>query len=392
MNTPILSIVVPTKNRYEYLKVLINELLSNENNTFEIVVNDNSEDNSEFYEYINTISDERLIYQHIGKWLSVVENCDLAISLSSGKYICMLGDDDGILIPKALELIDLMENKNYQAAVLTQLSYSWPDSSHILWKNISGKLVIPKFTNTIKHQNTNDELKKVLSEGAGFGLKNLPRVYHAIVKKDVLDKMKSETGTYFPGPSPDMANAVGLTKYMQQHVYVDFPIIISGHSKKSTNGQGALKKHHGQVKNQPFLPSDTVEKWTNKVPFFWSVPTIYAESARRALVETKRKDQINYNCLYATCLLYESTYHKEVFKSIKSNNSLWKRYLSYFIISFYFFILIFNRTITFLKNLFVHKFTNESFVSAKDISEVIKYLNDLYKNTHLKQNTIHSSL
>jgi glycosyltransferase involved in cell wall biosynthesis len=383
--TPLLSIVIPTKNRYEYLKVLIDKLLSYETQDFEVVVNDNSEDNSLFVDYVNSIQDERFKYKHVSKWLSVVENCDMAISLSSGKYVCMLGDDDGILISKAIELLRLMEKKGYEAAVLTQMSYSWPDSSHVLWKNVSGKFVIHKFTNVVHEQDTQAELNKVLRQGAGFGLGNIPRVYHAIVKKSVLDEMKKETGTYFPGPSPDMANAVGLTKYIKRHIYLDFPVIISGHSKKSTGGQGALKQHHGKVEDQAFLPKETASKWNKIVPYFWSVPTIYAESARRALVETNRADDINYSALHAMCLLYEKSYYKEVVAAYRLKNKGISRLVNLIPIAFYFTIFFTKRVVTFIKNYVNNRLVVADQISKKDIAEVITYADELYKDVHVLQ-------
>ena len=54
------------------------------------------------------------------------------------------------------------------------------------------------------------ELKKVIKDGFGtLGL--LPKVYQGVVSRQLLDKLYDKCGTYFPGPSPDMANAVALS-------------------------------------------------------------------------------------------------------------------------------------------------------------------------------------
>ena len=51
--TPLLSIVVPTKNRYIYLFELIKLLASFKRTDFEMVIQDNSTNNKQFIDNIN---------------------------------------------------------------------------------------------------------------------------------------------------------------------------------------------------------------------------------------------------------------------------------------------------------------------------------------------------
>ena len=56
MQPLLLSIVIPTKNRYDYLCILIKSLLKNQSDEFEIIIQDNSDDNTLFIEFLNKIS------------------------------------------------------------------------------------------------------------------------------------------------------------------------------------------------------------------------------------------------------------------------------------------------------------------------------------------------
>lgn len=54
-NNILLSVIVPTKNRYEYLKQCITTLASIDNGSIELIIQDNSDDNLEILAFLDTI-------------------------------------------------------------------------------------------------------------------------------------------------------------------------------------------------------------------------------------------------------------------------------------------------------------------------------------------------
>jgi glycosyltransferase involved in cell wall biosynthesis len=377
MKRPKLSIVIPTKNRYCYLKILIESFVKNKNQEFEVIIQDNSDQNQELVEFLNQINDDRIIYRYHKEWLSAVENCDKGIEAASGDYICMIGDDDGILIDPSIYLIEYLQKNNFEAAIVNLINYAWEDTVHAVWGNkVSGKLQYDNFTHTYKVLDSDSELKKILQQSGCKGLGNLPRVYQGFVKKSKLEELRFETGTYFPGPSPDMANSTGLTKYVTSYVYADYPSVISGHSKKSTAGQGNRKEHFGSIEDQPHLPKDTSKNWSKDIPYFWSAATIYAESLAKALVKTDRVGlKYNLNYLYAFCFIYESNYKKYILDFIKSQLRSNGENVNQFKIIFYVIVLIFLRGINFIKNIFHYNIGSINQKKFSTISNVIEYLN-----------------
>ncbi len=150
---------------------------------------------------------------------------------------------------------------------------------------------------------------------------DLPRVYHGLVSRSCLDSLRRAAGSCFPGPSPDISNAVGLAFFVRNFVMTDLPLVISGHCSESTGGQGARHAHHGEVSDIPFLPQNISEIWPLEVPFFWSGPTIYAASVYLALKAVGRQDlssRIDRSRLYAFCLVFHHDYADRVVPHIKN--------------------------------------------------------------------------
>lgn len=328
-DTPILSIIVPTKNRYYYLWFLVEYFNAITDSSIELIIQDNSDDIEEhraFYEKIRDLNDSRIKYNYVHESLSVIENSDRALYNATGDYVCFIGDDD-IFSKTILNFISEIKEKDIDAVFPLNSSYSWPDiHSRLYGDKLSGKFTQTNITGEIVKETPKKLLDKVLKLG-GTDIINLPRVYHGIVKLSVLKKIYERTGSFFPGPSPDMANAVALCNYVNRFIIIDIPFVVSGHSSKSTGGQGAAGKHFGEIRNIKHLPSDTADKWTPEVPFYWSGYTIYAESVIQALKRLGLSDELktlNFNYLYATCLVFDVPFKDRIVKTMKENQSISK--------------------------------------------------------------------
>ncbi len=104
------SILIPTRNRSEYLKYALDSVLSQTFKDLEVVVSDNaSEDNTK--QLVGGIKDSRIKYFHTGRFISVGDNFNNAYGNSSGAYFIMMGDDD-FLMPYYLEEVYKCLSKN----------------------------------------------------------------------------------------------------------------------------------------------------------------------------------------------------------------------------------------------------------------------------------------
>lgn len=104
------SILIPTRNRSEYLKYALDSVLSQTFKDLEVVVSDNaSEDNTR--QLVEGIGDSRIKYFRTARFINVDENFDNAFHHSSGDYFILMGDDD-FLMPYYLEEIYKCLSKN----------------------------------------------------------------------------------------------------------------------------------------------------------------------------------------------------------------------------------------------------------------------------------------
>jgi glycosyltransferase involved in cell wall biosynthesis/2-polyprenyl-3-methyl-5-hydroxy-6-metoxy-1,4-benzoquinol methylase len=93
---PLLSVLLPTHDRLEYLRYAVESVRRQDDEDWEIVVSDN--DSREDVEgFVAGLGDERIRYVRTQGFVPVTENWNNALRHSRGEYVVMLGDDDALL-------------------------------------------------------------------------------------------------------------------------------------------------------------------------------------------------------------------------------------------------------------------------------------------------------
>ena len=323
---PLLSITIPTKDRYYYLKHLIELIKSFYCDEIEVVVQDNTVDNTEFLDYLGKIDFPLLKYFHTKEQIPISLNSDLAVRNSTGEYVCFIGDDDGVS-KYILDCCKWMKKNGVECVVPEGYSYNWPDANELAavkgleW---GGTLFWKKPSKEIRIVKTKDALQKLLDKGCTVR-SVLPVLYHAVVKRSALDRIWDTCGSYFPGASPDIANGVALALVIDKFAFVTCPVAYSGASKHL--GGGELKmKHRGTTdfKSLPFLPDNLEENWDDRVPKVWTTPTIWSQSSIMAFKAMHREDlveKINFESLYVEFVIFYH-YFREMAYSLTTNKLL----------------------------------------------------------------------
>lgn len=295
----LLSIVVPTKDRYYYLENLIELVKSFDSQEIELIVHDNTADNSEILRFMENLNYPHLKYFHKQEQISVKENCDRGILNSTGEYVCLIGDDDGVT-RHIVECVKWMKRNDFSILKSSLTIYKWPSFRCQKDYDVSSTVLFNSCKYYYKIVNCKESLEKLLSSGIDT-LIYMPKVYNGIVKRSLLDKVYSICGTYSPGPSPDMANAVALALIEDFYVYVDYPIIIGGHSSHLGGDAGRYKNGIGPLEEQPFISKEYINGWSKEIPKVWASRTVWPESAITALKAfkaTEYLEKINFNVLY----------------------------------------------------------------------------------------------
>jgi glycosyltransferase involved in cell wall biosynthesis len=376
----LLSIVVPTKNRYEYLKGLIVTFNSFNYENVELIIQDNSDENAEILNIINLMPCKTIKYFYNKRQISMVENSELAIHNSTGEYVCFIGDDDCVS-SQIVNLISWLKNKNIEACLCPMAKFNWSDMVYKYHQ--FPNLKYRKGKGFAEEINIENELDVCIKHGA-TSMGRLPKVYHGIVARKALDRIHDLAGSFFPGPSPDMANAIALCFVIKKCIYIDLPFIISGYSYKSGMGMGARRKHRGEIKDMSHLPSDTYEIWEKTIPKIWTGATIYAESTIKALKAMRQNEIINnfnFPYLYAYFICFDPVYLKMLKPFVKRLSTKIKVFR-------YCCSITMVRGIIFMKNLLYNKLnlsTEQKFNNILDIQEATNKVDDYLKSFLSKQ-------
>ncbi len=304
MKNILLSVIIPTKDRYTTLLPVLTSLLKYiDSDNVEFIIQDNSEIKEDLG---NLLLDDRVIYSHNSNPVSIKENTIAAISKITGEYTIFIGDDD-LLSPYIVDIVKSMKAKNMDCLIYNAAYYWWDSVDFVKETYYHKKKAFWEPTNLnlefIKKDSAK-ELENVLVNGAG-GMLNLARYYHGIIKTSLLVDIKNRTGQYLNGSSPDMGFAVSLNLTIKDYFFINFPISIYGASKNSGGGWTAAKKHYGKIEEQKHLPSNIKELWDEQIPYIWSETSIYGQTASEILRKFERTEKINYTALYATMIANE---------------------------------------------------------------------------------------
>lgn len=276
----LLSIVVPTKDRYFYLKHLIELIKSFNSDDIELIIQDNTAENTDILNFLSTLNYPHLKYFHTKEQISVSENSTKAILNSSGEYICFIGDDDGVT-RHIVDCVKWMKNNAVDIVRSGHVIYKWPSFPNGRLK-LSSTIASDCFSGDYQTTETETTLIKMLRTGI-TGLHSMPKVYNGIVKRSLLNEIYDKTGTFFPGSSPDMGNAVALCFVADKYTYFDFPIIIGGIC--GSGGGNIMKEKRGykELSEAPFLPKGIEDRWYSGLPKVWTNETIWPQSAIEGL-------------------------------------------------------------------------------------------------------------
>lgn len=337
----LLSIIVPTKNRYNCLIPVLDTLLKNiKGEGYEIVVQDNTSDNTQFLNYYDGKLDGRVHYFHTAESLDIVQNTDRAIMNSHGKYLIFIGDDD-FVSPYVMQIVKMIDQKGLDNLTYTPGNYYWAQTkfAKTSYFHAPAQMTLnSKISTDMVERNSQQELDRVLAKGGCYYL-GLPRFYHGIASRRLLEELKAKFGgkTYFPGPCPDMTISVALATIMPKFYYMNYPVTVTGASSNSGAGMGVTNTHVGKIEDQPFLPKETIDLWDAKLPKVWTAFTIYAQSIHQVFNLAGIKRRVDYTVLYAFMRVFEwYTYDylkpilNEYFKENRSQKGryiMWVAYL-----------------------------------------------------------------
>ena len=298
----LLSIIIPTKNRGFYCLEAIKQILALGDQEIQICIQDNS-DTNKLEREISLLDSSNVTYNYHHGTLSFVDNFSEAISLAEGEYVCMLGDDDGVL-PNILDITRMMKEEGYDAVVQdVAISYFWPKGND----KGNGHLFLKEVQQKKEEIDTRKALRNLMKMGGQNYLNcGMAKIYHGIVKRSLVETVKEKSGKYFDGLSPDIYMSVLLSYYSQRALKLYYPCTLPGVCAKSGTADSSSGKHTGELKDAPHFTGHDSYEWDSKAPYVYSVETIWADTALHALKNIGdeeyysqfRVDELDARCYY----------------------------------------------------------------------------------------------
>lgn len=305
--SPLLSIVVPTHNRSAYAVACIEAVLAFDSTDLQLVMTDTSTD-GQLESLLKDpgcrfLQDSRFIYRRIRTPSNLTKNHNDAVALAEGEYVCIIGDDD-CLTSAAIDVARWASANRVPVVSQTQTSiYAWPDFRSVLARTgHAARLYVPRRAGRAIWRDARSDLSAAL--GRAFqSTEAMPRCYHGIVRRELLERARDLTGAYFHGSSPDMSGAVSMACLIDRYCEVDLPLSISGISKGSNSGRSAVNEHVGELSDEKQTNDFQDAGWTPGVPRFFAVETVWAHAGLETvrMYHPEAVSTFNYARLLALC-------------------------------------------------------------------------------------------
>lgn len=384
---PLVSIIIATKNRVQYCIKSVESILAYTEIDFEVILQDNT-DSTELKQYADQyFKDPRLVYRYTPPPFSSIDNFNAGLELAKGEYVCLIGDDDGICSNFFNVVRWAKANDIDSVCPKVFIDYYWPGAFD---PEGPGYLTVPWFSGKVWEENPAQRLQPLVDDGiVNYMAYHLPKFYHGIVRRQFFEEHKLRTGYYLGGLSPDIYSAVTLSSVVKKHIVLDFPITISGACKVSTTVAGFNGGHSGQLKDAPHFRHRGNYVWDTRIPAYYSVQTIWAESALKAIEDNKiavNLKRLNLYKIFAKSVLaapaHYGLFQSELLKTINTNTVLVRLKLAMVVLSA--FLLNFNQKVLWrIKALFIYRTIRTSPVDH--IADATQIANDLLLKHDLKQ-------
>jgi glycosyltransferase involved in cell wall biosynthesis len=235
---PRYTIVIPTRNRVEYLSFAIESVLSNRRDDIELVVSDNySVDGTA--EYLQGLSDGRLKVVRPPTEIPMTAHYEYALSQASGEWVSILGDDDAVM-PYIFERLDGITGGNSSVDIISseRSYYFWPGC-----EDLYGSTVVSYRRGSKKRlRSTRGDLFLALA-----GLRScfdLPQIYTTcIVKRALVEQIRNASNNrFYYSIIPDMYSVIALSLTAHTYLRLDEPLFWTGTSNKSLGRSDRIYK------------------------------------------------------------------------------------------------------------------------------------------------------
>ncbi len=228
------SVLLPTRNRLDFLKYAIETVRRQDYDDWEIIVSDNYSE-EDVAGYIQSLGEPRIRYYRTESFIPVTDNWNNALEKCSGDYMIMLGDDDCLMkgfFSNMRVLIDKFENPD--AIYTNAFVYAYPG---VMPGFPQGFLKPYDFAPFFKGAKEPFWLPKekaayLVHQSMNFKMLFTYNMQHSVVSRRFIKSLRYK-GNFFQSPYPDFYATNVLFLKAERLLICPFPLVTIGISPKS---------------------------------------------------------------------------------------------------------------------------------------------------------------
>lgn len=229
---PLFTVIIPQKNRAEYLIHTLKTCTIQDYPNFEIIVSDDCSDDDSVKVVNDQIHiDPRIrLYAH-KQHMGMRDNFEFALSKVKPGYVMALGGDDALVPGCIWRMYEIISSTKRELLTWTPAGFTYPDVEG--GKNFF--YIKRQKQKEVQFIKSEDFLNK-LSATFLYQIDECPMLFmKAVVSTNLIDRVKSRTsdGSFYFCATPDGFSGVVLAGEVDDYAFTSEPLSIGGSSVKS---------------------------------------------------------------------------------------------------------------------------------------------------------------
>jgi glycosyltransferase involved in cell wall biosynthesis len=273
--SPFLSLIMPTRNRAEYLAAGVGFFLATAREDVELIVCDASDTHEACQKVLEQwMQDSRLkvinnSLENTSHLSSMAENWSRALDSASGEWVIIIGDDD-ICDPEVVPFIVRLIQAAPQIEAVT-----WHHAHFDIGIDIPREAKIPMGTQVMLAAGKESVFKQATWPNEKRPPTSICSPYHGAVKRDVLIRIKATRKNWFAFTIPDYDLGWSVAWHTEQFVICERPFSITGVCPKSNSYSVRSEARRAEYLINWQHESGHIDSWGDtKDPFLFTLPMV----------------------------------------------------------------------------------------------------------------------
>lgn len=259
---PLFTVIIPQKNRAEYLIHTLRTCMIQDYPNFEVIVADDCSDDDSV-EVVKELQkkDSRIRIIAHDHHVGMRDNFEIALNEVKEGYVMALGGDDGLVPGCIWRMYEIIKETGTELLTWVNAGYVYP-----MEENPDGLFTVPRRTfNGVKILKGNDFLNKI-SRSMYYMDIECPMFYiKGVASINLVNRVKSRTldGSFYYCPTPDGFSGVVLAGEAGKYAFTREPLSIGGGSPKSQGRYYKRTDAESRKESQQFF-DDNVRRTMHK--------------------------------------------------------------------------------------------------------------------------------